>query len=119
MNRLVWALEVAGGLELHLVGQFLDLETLELGHKLIGGPFGPILGVHHEYYVRGILCEGNLCGGALMTWACTCPCTWGNRASPWPHLDCVKGQWEALANSHITPGDNSQILPAGIFTTSG
>lgn len=26
-----------------------------------------------------------------MTWACTRPCTWGSRASPWPRRGCLKG----------------------------
>lgn len=30
-NRLDWALEVAGGLELQLVGHWMDLETVEPG----------------------------------------------------------------------------------------
>lgn len=51
-NRLDWALEVAGGLELQLVGHRMDLETVEPGHKLVGGPFGPVLRVYHEKHVR-------------------------------------------------------------------
>lgn len=51
-NCLDWALEVAGGLELQLVGHRMDLETVEPGHKLVGRPLGPVLGVHHEQHVR-------------------------------------------------------------------
>lgn len=51
-NRLDWALEVAGGLELQLVGHWMDLETVEPGHKLVGRPLGPVLGMHHEEHVR-------------------------------------------------------------------
>lgn len=51
-NRLDWALEVAGGLELQLVGHRMDLETIEPGYKLVGGPLRPVLWVHHEEHVR-------------------------------------------------------------------
>lgn len=51
-NRLDWALEVAGGLELQLVGHWMNLETVEPGHKLVGGSLGPVLGMHHEEHVR-------------------------------------------------------------------
>lgn len=51
-NRLDWALEVAGGLELQLVGHRMDLETVEPGHKLVGGPLGPVFRVYHEEHVR-------------------------------------------------------------------
>lgn len=36
-NRLDWALEVAGGLELQLVGHWMDLETIEPGQGGQGG----------------------------------------------------------------------------------
>ena len=57
-NRLDWTVEVAGRLELQLVGHRMDLETIEPGHKLVGGPLGPVLRVHHEEHVRetGVIC---------------------------------------------------------------
>lgn len=51
-NRLDWALEVAGGLELQLVGHWMDLETIEPGYKLVGRSLGPVLWMHHEEHVR-------------------------------------------------------------------
>ena len=37
---------------LDLVSQGVDLEAIEPGHELVGGPLGPVLGVHHEQHVR-------------------------------------------------------------------
>lgn len=51
-NRLDWALEVAGGLELQLVSHWMDLETVEPGpgqrsDRQQGEPHpGPASGVH-------------------------------------------------------------------------
>uniref|UniRef100_A0A6B0UE47 Putative secreted protein n=1 Tax=Ixodes ricinus TaxID=34613 RepID=A0A6B0UE47_IXORI len=44
-------LEVGGDLLLQLVGQGVDLETIQPGHKLAGGPLGPVLGMHHKQHV--------------------------------------------------------------------
>ncbi len=45
-------LEVCGCLLLDLVGQVVNLEPIEPGHKLVDGPFGPVLWVNHEQHVR-------------------------------------------------------------------
>ena len=47
-------LKVAGGLELHLVGQWMNLATVDFGHKLVSGLLGPAFSVHREEH-----CEGN------------------------------------------------------------
>ena len=44
VNLLNRALEVAGGLELLLVDSWMDLETIEPGHSLVGGPLCPVFG---------------------------------------------------------------------------
>ena len=51
-NRLDWALEVAGGLELQLVSHWMNLETVETVYKLFGGAVGQVLWMHHEECVR-------------------------------------------------------------------
>lgn len=43
--------EVGGRLLLDLIRHRVDLEAVESGHELIGGPLRPVLGVDHEEHV--------------------------------------------------------------------
>ena len=64
-------LEVGRGLLLNLVGQMVDFEPIEPGHKLVSWPLGSVFGVHHEEHVGesgteicaiGVMMSGGLGG---------------------------------------------------------
>ena len=75
--------EVCCSLLLNLVGQMVDLESVEPGHKLIGWTLWPVFWMHHEEHVYcvGIRCRNmrHPCDDASTILVCKRPCIWGSR----------------------------------------